>query len=88
MKLAKSGKSSSDETVEKFLPVALSFGPMFMYLGFEGIATLHGTATVHGTMYLFDHFLALLGVVSLSWGLPQLLIRQKRILQRLAELKM
>jgi len=85
VKLSQSGKPSSNATMGKFLPVLLSFGPMFMYLGLEGIATLHGT--LQSTMYLVDHFIALLGVGSLSWGLSQLLIGQKRILQRLAELE-
>lgn len=81
VKLSKSGKLSNDETEEKFMPALLSFGPIFMYIGLEGIATLHGT------MYLVDHFIAVLGAGSLSWGLILLFIRQKRILQRLAELE-
>lgn len=80
LKPSKFSQPNNNETVEKLLPVVLSFGPVFMCFGLEGIATSRGA------MALAFHILALLGVGSLSWGLSQLLIRQKRILQRLAEL--
>ncbi len=70
--------------VAQLVPAVLSFGPLLMVIGLQGILT---TQKYGGAPYLFDYLIALAGALSLSLGLVFLFARQGRIVQRLDELE-
>ena len=83
-KLSNAGKPKW--TIEVFMPVLLSFGPLFLSMGLQnGIQTLSQRAMIRPNWLNYGE--ATIGVLMLSAGLMLLMIKQFRLEQRLNELE-